>query len=126
MAKTKSKTTESKTIHSDLTVDPAKLSKAERRKAALDKWEGLNDRVKAMSEKRLAARDAVLALGKHDMRVTATSGNEYRLRDETVTTDQHKKVVDALCAQYGVTDAAKKKLYAETAGTSTKREIKAI
>ena len=115
--------TQPKAIHSDLTVDPASLTKAQRRVTALDEWENLNSRCTALSAKRLTARDKVLALGKHGMKVKASSGEEYRLRDEKVETNQHAKVAQHLAEKAGMTPAQLKKLYAQLAGTSTKREI---
>lgn len=125
MATTKTDTP-TKTIHSDLTVDPAELTKAERRRQALDEWQNLDRRAKDVSKKRTAARDKVLALGKHGMKVKSSDGEEFMLQDETKETNSHEKVVQALAAKFDVTPAALKKEYAKVAGSRRVRDIKPI
>lgn len=114
------------TIVSDLTVDPKSLSLAQRRQAAIDKWQSLDERVSDLSKKRLTARDEALALGTHGKTYAASDGTQFLFVDDESEVRKHEKVVQALAAKLGLTEKQLAAEYAKTMGSRRTRDIKKV
>jgi hypothetical protein len=94
--------------------------------AALDLYLELEAEAKELSDRKCAARDAVLALCEHGDIIAASDGRSRMAVNETVKTNQHKKVVDALAADYEVPADDLKALYASTAGSKSDKDLKKV
>jgi len=100
-------------------------TRAQKRTAALDEWENLDAKVRSLSSQRIAARNRVLALSRHDQRANASSGATYRMIDEVVQVKSHEAVAREIADRAGMSEAALAKLYEQTAGQRRVREIRA-
>lgn len=123
MAATGNKTT---AIVSDLNVDPKTLRKPQRRKAALDKYQRLEERVRDLSKQRDLAKNEALSLGEHGKTYVATDGTTFLFVDTELEIRKHEKVVQALAERYGVTPAQLDAEYAKTMGKRAERKIKKV
>lgn len=118
-------TTKSQTIVSNLTGD-VPMTAAEKKRAAVDKWERANQKAEKACADRLTERDNVLSLVKHGQMVTATSGQKYMAVNVSNPTNAHEKVAKDLASQLGLTDKQVKALYAKHAGSRTEKAVKPV
>lgn len=121
MTATKTPTTIVSTIKGDLPATPA-----EKKRAAVDRWERLNEKAEKACADRLTARDEVLSMVKHGTKIKASSGVTYIAVNESKSTNAHEKVAKDLIAQLGLTDKQVKALYKKHAGSRTEKAIKPV
>lgn len=93
---------------------------------ALDLYLDLEAEAKELSDRKCAARDAVIGLAEHGDIIAASDGRSRLVVNEKVATNQHKKVVDALMLAYGIPQAEVDALYAETAGSKSDKDLKKV
>jgi len=120
------KTSKTGTIVSDLTVDPKTLAKPQRRQAAIDRWQSLDERVSVLSKERITARDEALALGEHGKTYAATDGTVFLFEDKQVDKDHHAKVAKALAERLGLTAKQIEAEYAKVRTSARVRNIKKV
>lgn len=119
---TKAKTT--KTIVS--TIDEVALQRRTDARPALDAYLTAEDRADKASKKKATAKIDLMAVTEHGDLVTASDGRSRMIVNMHEATNQHAKVVGLLAAQFNVSEADLKKLYAKTKGSKHVQEAKKV